>query len=140
MLKIQIMKRIIYLIIVVILLCSVGFVSYNIGGHSASLQVKKATPMQLAEAMQGDHFYSDYPRTMLLLNGKVSSVSKRKQDTIIGFQVTKKPNVLPKVTCEFSGAVSVKKGETIRVLTVAYDAQRQHIADVALQNCYLIKN
>jgi hypothetical protein len=137
--KILLMNRIIYVIIVMVLLCCVGFVSYTFGGHSASLQVKDATPMQLAEAMQGDRFYSDYPRTMLLVSGKVLTINNHGSNTDVGFQVSKKPSALPKVTCTFSNPVSIKKGDLIQILTVAYDAQRLHIADIALQNCYLMK-
>jgi len=124
----------------ILLICIIGVFSYKIGLRSANMQVKDITPKQLAEAMLGDHFYSDNPSTMLLVSGKVSSVSNQYGNTLVEFQTTTKPSVLPKVTCDFKNAVSIKKGETIRILTMAYAAKREHTADVVLQNCYLVNN
>jgi hypothetical protein len=125
------------LIIILILLCAVGYVSYSLTRHSASLQIKEATPKQLAEAMQGDYFYANYPQTMLLVKGKVASVVKQHTNTVVAFITTTKPSALQNVTCEFGNIVSLKKGDTIRILTVAYNAKRVNTTGVALQNCYL---
>jgi len=96
--------------------------------------------MQLAEAMQGDHFYSDFPTTMLLMQGTVNSINRQNNDTVVEFMTASSPSILPKVSCDLGNKqVSVKVGDAITVLSVAYDALRKNTADVFLQNCYLFK-
>lgn len=128
-------------IIVIVLLVLVGRFAYSIGQHNASLTVKEATPMQLAEAMQSDNFYGDYTKAMLLVNGTVKAVTQQNAETIVQFEVTNSPSALGTVSCDVGmNQVGVKAGDTVRFLTVAYNAERQHTADVFMPRCYLLKN
>lgn len=127
-------------IIFIVLIILVGRFAYSIGQHDASLTVKEATPMQLARAMQSDNFYGAYTQTMLLVSGQVKSVTQRNTDTLVQFEVTTSPSALGNVSCNIkNNQTKIKAGNTVRVLTVAYDAKRQHTADVFMPNCYLLK-
>ncbi len=133
-------RKVIGLLFILVFVIFVALTSYNIGQHNASLTVKEATPLQLAEAMQQDNFYGEYIRTMLLITGSVKAVTKQNQDTIVQFSVTYSPTVLGKVLCDLGNTkTQVKVGDTIRVLTVAYDAKRQNTSDIFMPNCYLLK-
>jgi hypothetical protein len=61
-----------------------GFVLGDIRAARA-LTVQRATPRQLAEAMKGDHFFSDYGRSSLIVTGTVSGVSRRDGDIVVAF-------------------------------------------------------
>jgi hypothetical protein len=126
------------IIIVIILILTSGCFAYSLGQHNASLTIKEATPKQLAEEMQSDNFYGEYTKTMLLVNGKIKTVTKQNSDTIVQFDVTNSPSALGNVSCNIRNNREVKVGDTVRVLTVAYDAERQRSADVFMPNCYLI--
>jgi len=127
-------------IIFIVLIMLVGRFAYSIGQHNANLTVKEATPKQLAEAMQSDNFYGEYTKTMLLVNGTVKTVTQQNADTILQFEVTNSPTALGKVACDLrSNQEAIKVGDTIRVLTVAYDAERKNTADVFMPSCYLLK-
>lgn len=138
----KISKKIIVIILIVILLfvAAVARTAYTIGQHNASFTVKEVTPKQLAESMQQDNFYGEYIRTMLLVTGTVKEVTTKNQDTIVQFTVTNSPSVLGKVSCDLgNNQKQVKTGDTIRVLTVAYDAERKNGTDIFMPNCYLLK-
>jgi hypothetical protein len=127
------------IIIVIILILTVGRFAYSLGQHNASLTIKGATPKQLAEEMQSDNFYSEYTKTMLLVSGKIKTVTQQNSDTIVQFEVANSPSALGNVACGIRNDQGVKQGDTVRVLTVAYDTERQRSADVFMPNCYLIK-
>lgn len=136
-------SKITFAVIFVLIIALVIFVArfaYSVGQNNASLTVREVTPIKLAEAMQSDGFYGKYTKTMLLVNGTVQNVTQQRNDTLVQLAVTKSPSALGKVTCDLgSNPSAVKIGDTIRVLTVAHDAERQHGADVFMPNCYLLK-
>lgn len=134
------LKIILSIIICVIIIVLTAKVAYSIGQHTASLTVREVTPKDLAEAMQGDSFYGKYPNTMLLVTGTIKNITQNNGHSVVQFETTTKTNVLPSIFCDMGNNLSIHPGETIKVLTVAYYAKRQHTADVALQNCYLIQN
>ena len=137
--KISKITLVISFIIVIVLMVLVGQFAYSFGQHRASLTVKEATPKQLAEAMQSDNFWGDYPKMMLLVKGNVISVNRQNNDTVVGFMTTSSPSVLPTVSCDLGNNQTVKTGDTITILSVAYDAERKNSADVFMSNCYLLK-
>ena len=138
--KVSKTKLTISFVISIVLIVLVGRFAYSIGQHNASLTVKEATPKQLAEAMQNDNFYGEYPSTMLLVNGKVQSLTNQGGNTLVQFETTNSSSALGKVTCNLVNTqATVKVGDSIHILSVANDAERRNTADVFMQNCYLLK-
>jgi hypothetical protein len=129
------MKRYRWLIIAVVVLIAAaasigGFVLGDI--HSVKgIAVKRATPHQLAEAMKGDHFYSDYRSAALLVSGMVASVGRRSGHLVVGFQTDSAYGV----SCELGAATpSPSVGATFTVVTVGQAAERLP-AGVVLHDC-----
>jgi hypothetical protein len=95
------------------------------------MTVKRATPHQLAEAMKGDHFYSDYGRDALLISGTVASVSRRGGHLIVGFQTESAYGA----SCVLgTAAVPPAVGATFTMVTVGQAAERLPTA-VLLHDC-----
>lgn len=135
--KIQFFVLLLFLILIIF----VGPFAYFIGQREASLSVTQASPMQLAQAMQSDNFYSKYSQTMLLVKGKIKTVTKQGKNTVVQFETTSSPNILGKVFCNVeNNKTQIKVGNVIQFLTVAHDALRQNTADVSMSNCYFIKD
>ncbi len=128
----------VFILILIFIILVVRF-AYFIGEQDASLKVQEATPKQLAQYMSSDNFYGNYAKTMLYITGIVESVSKQGSKSVVQFKVTDNPTVLGKVSCSLLNSnLKIKAGDKIKVLTVAYDAQRQNRNDVFLENCYLL--
>ena len=129
------MKRYRWLMIAVVVLIVVaaavgGFVLGDIQSVRA-MTVKLATPHQLAEAMKGDHFYSDYRTDALLVSGTVASVGRRGGHLIVGFQTDSAYGA----SCELGAAtVPPSIGATFTVATVGQAAERLPAA-VLLHDC-----
>ncbi len=99
-----------------------------------SLTVQQATPNELAAAMRGDHFYSDYRENTLLIRGAVASVSQSAGATTVEF-VTHDAYTLE---CEMSTLQkSVHRGDVITVITEAYRASRLP-SGVSLAGCVIV--
>ena len=129
------MKRYRWLIVAVVVLIIVaaavgGFV---LGGIQSvkGMTVKRATPHQLAEAMKGDHFYSDFRTDALLVSGTVASVGRRGGRLIVGFQTDSAYGT----SCELGAAtVPPAVGRRFTVVTVGQAAERLPAA-VLLRDC-----
>jgi hypothetical protein len=129
------MKRYRWLIIAVLALIVLaaavgGFVLGDIQSVKG-IAVKRATPQQLAEAMKGDHFYSDYRKSALLVSGTVASVTRSSGHLVVGFRTGSTYGA----SCDL-GALTVapRVGETFTVLTVGQAAERLPAA-VLLRDC-----
>jgi hypothetical protein len=73
------------------------------------MKVTRATPHQLAEAMKGDHFYSDYGKSALLVSGTVASVARSSGHLVVGFQTGSTYGA----SCEL-GAATVARRASVR--------------------------
>lgn len=117
---------------IVLLLLVANGASYWFGSIHAwrAESVQRTTPSQMADAMQHDHFYSSYGKSAVLFSGKVTSARPSGDDSLVAFE-TDRPY---SVTCQFSGKISAKAGDTIAVTTAAGSADRQK-AGVLLHDC-----
>jgi hypothetical protein len=129
------MKRFRWLIVAVVVLIVVaaavgGFVLGDIQSVKG-MTVKRAMPHQLAEAMKGDHFYSDYGTAALLVTGTVASVGRRGGHLIVSFRTDSAYGA----SCELGAAtVAPSIGATFTVVTVGQAAERLPAA-VLLHDC-----
>ncbi len=99
-----------------------------------SLSVQHATPNELAAAMRGDHFYSDYREKTLLVRGAVASVSASGGATTVQF-VTHDTYTLQ---CEMSTPPGpLHRDEVITVITEAILASRLP-SGVSLDACVIV--
>ena len=133
--RIIINKKVSIVTLVVVALLSIFIISFYKGDQYAlnRLATKSVTPNQLANAMQQDDFYSTYREDILLVNAPVSSVTKHNGATVVGFKTT----VAYHLNCKINTtSTDIKSGDTIRILSVAYNAQRQPNG-VLLNNCIL---
>ena len=128
------------IILALIFIAAAGSIGFFFGKLNSTLTIETASPKQLAEAMQADRFYSDYNGTMLLVNGTVSNVSTNNGDFIVSFVTTNSKSVLPKVSCNFgTDRPAINLNDDISILAVAHNASRENVANVLLNNCYLLK-
>jgi hypothetical protein len=129
------MKRYWWLIVAVVVLVIVaaGVGGFVLGGiqSAKAMKVTRATPHQLAEAMKGDHFYSDYGRDALLVSGMVASVDRRGGHLIVSFQTGSAYGA----SCVLGAATEPPSiGATFTVVTVGQAAERLPAA-VLLHDC-----
>ena len=118
------------LVVVVVLL---GGGSFFWGDkHALETQViTRATPDQLANAMQQDAFYSDYRGSTLLIDATIASVTDRAGATIVKLVTTSSLTVL----CNLDQAPAITHaGDAVTVVAEGAEAQRQS-AGVLLQGC-----
>jgi hypothetical protein len=118
------------LVVVVVLL---GGGSFFWGDkHALETQViTRATPDQLANAMQQDAFYSDYRGSTLLIDATVTSVTDRAGATIVKLVTSSSFTVL----CNLGQAPAITHaGDAVTVVAEGAAAQRQS-AGVLLQGC-----
>jgi len=111
-------------------------VAFYIGDYYAlqSLTVQHATPNELAGAMRGDHFYSDFRENTLLVRGAVASVSQSGDATTVEF-VTHDTYTLQ---CEMSTPQGpLHPDDVITVITEAYRASRLP-SGVSLAGCVIV--
>jgi hypothetical protein len=107
-----------------------GFVLGDIQSARA-MTVQRATPHELAEAMKGDHFYSDYRQSALLVTGAVASVSRDGGLVVVAFETGSSYGA----SCELGAvAVAPQVGQTFTVLAAGPDAERLP-AGVMLHDC-----
>jgi hypothetical protein len=129
-------RRLMALAVAAAVLAGVAGLSFFAGDGFAlgGLSVRRATPGQLAGAMQGDHFYSDYRENTLLVVGSVASVSGNGGAFTLEFATSGTFKAL----CEFqTGRPPVSVGDTITVVSEAYSAERRPSA-VELTGCVLL--
>ncbi len=111
-------------------------ISFYLGDKYAvqHLAIRTATPNQLATAMQQDDFWSTYRENTLIVGGVVSSVTYNNSTATVGL----KTSVPYSLTCDVNNAPNTLKiGETIRILSEAYTAEREP-SGVLLHNCVLL--
>ena len=126
---------IVKLVIAFIVVLVVGAASFFLGDKHASesMKVISVTPTQAANAMKGDHFYSDYKHRTLLISGVVSSTNKSPHSLTVGFETRSSFKTL----CDVSDtAAAVHPGQTIRVVAEGGTAERQSSA--VLLQCTLL--
>ncbi len=118
-----------------IFLVAVGAGSYFFGDKYAieHLSVIRVTPVQLGDAMKGDHFYRSYRENTLLVRGQVSKVGPIADTFTIIFAGS---NKFP-VSCEFSkGTTPPVSGSQITAITEAAQAVRLPLG-VLLKDCVI---
>lgn len=95
--------------------------------------ITRATPDQLASAMQQDAFYSDYRGSTLLIDATIASVTDRAGATIVKLATTSPLTVL----CNLDQAPAITHaGDAVTVVAEGAAAQRQS-AGVLLQGCVI---
>jgi hypothetical protein len=127
--------KIIKLIALVLVFIVVGLAAFFFGDRHGleSMTIKRVTPDQAATAMKGDHFYSDYGASTLLIKGTVSSVYKTSDDLVVTFQT----NSSFKTICDFgNSSAAIQPRDTITALSEGGSAKRQQSA-VLLTNCVI---
>lgn len=69
---------------------AIGAACYFWGDKHAldTMRPERVTPTRLAEAMKGDHFFSDYRERTLVVAGTVSAVQKHGQDTRVALETS----------------------------------------------------
>jgi hypothetical protein len=119
-------------IIVVIFAIGVAFLS----GDKYSLEkltIKHVDSNQIANAMKGDYFYSNYRENSLILTGTVSSVSINNHNVIVEFKTSSSY----KAFCDFSSSSpTIDRNQTITILSEGATALREPSA-VMLEDCIL---
>jgi hypothetical protein len=129
------MKKYWWLIVAVAVLAivAVGVGGFVLGDIQSvkGMTVQRVTPHQLAEAMKGDRFYSDYRKSALLVSGTVASVGRSGGQLIVGFQTDSAYGA----SCDLRTAtVAPRIGETFTVVTAGQAAERLPSA-VQLHDC-----
>jgi hypothetical protein len=101
--------------------------SYAVG----TLNVRQATPDQLAQAMNADEFYSDFREVTLLVRGPVASVYRGAGGLILEFQTLSGLKTL----CQLKPhSAKIHTGNTVTAVTEGANAQRLS-SGVLLSNC-----
>ena len=121
---------------IVIALILVVIITFYLGDKYAvkHMAIRTATPNQLATAMQQDDFWSTYRENTLIVSGVVSSVTRTNSTSTVGL----KTSVPYTLSCDVNNAPdTLKTGETIRILSEAYIAEREQ-SGVLLRNCVLL--
>jgi hypothetical protein len=110
----------------------VGLSSFWFGSLHArqTMGVERVTAAQLADAMQQDHFYSDYGNAAVLFSGTASAVNHHSGTTLVTI-TTGRPYGL---TCQFASNAIVKPGQIISIVAPAGSAERQ-AHGVLLHDC-----
>ena len=117
-------------LLAIIILC---VVFYFLGDTHAvqSMTIKRVTPDQIANAMKGDYFYTDYRENTLIVKGQVESVSKSAGTS----QLTFKTSSSFQAYCDLAnGTVVPKTGDIVTALSEGGPALRQ-TNGVLLVNC-----
>jgi len=122
------------LISVIAAVIIVGAGSYLLGSQRArqSIGIERVSVAQMADAMQNDSFYSSYGGAGLLFSGKVASVTKNSNVTLVAFSTNRPYGV----TCQFPENISAKVGATLSVAAPGGSAERL-TNGVLLHNCLL---
>jgi hypothetical protein len=102
----------------------------SVPSPSATPTIVRITADDVARAMAGDHFYSDYGQAILAITGRVGDVTVTGNDSRIALATSTAAVVI----CETFGAPDVKAGDTIQVRVRATDALRDD-AGVLLRSC-----
>jgi len=96
-----------------------------------SLTIKRVTPKQLSAAMAGDHFYSDYRESTLLVTGTAASIRRSGNSAIVTFATGSSFKTL----CDFASYTGeIQTGDIIKAISEGALAERQPSA-VLLKNC-----
>ncbi|HEY6537525.1 MAG TPA: hypothetical protein VI138_00615 [Candidatus Dormibacteraeota bacterium] len=101
--------------------------SYALGG----LNVRRVTPQQLADAMHGDDFYSNYREDTLLIRGSIASVSGDGSHLTLEFSTSGTFKALCRLQRNVPG---IHVGQRIIVVSEADTAEREPSA-IVLPGC-----
>jgi hypothetical protein len=117
---------------IVLLLLLANGASFWFGSlHSRQTSgIEKVSTAQIADAMQGDHFYSSYGNAGLLFTGRVTGIRQKGNTALVSFE-TDRPY---SVTCQFVHAGQVKKGDSLSIAAPGGSAERLPHG-VLLHNC-----
>lgn len=109
----------------------IGLGSFWAGSLHAkgAMGVERVSVVQLADAMQQDHFYSDYGDSAVLFTAKVSKVDAKDDTSLVTFATGRPYDVV----CQFTN-ISVHTGQAVSVVAPAGSADRQPHG-VLLHNC-----
>lgn len=119
--------------VVVLLLLANGFSWWFGNLHSRRTSgVEKVTVAELADAMQGDHFYSTYGNTTVLFHGKVVALQQKGKVALVSFET----GASYSLTCQFPRVEQIHKGENISVAAPGGTAERQPHG-VLLHDCLI---
>lgn len=111
--------------------------AFFLGGHYAldGLSTKRVTATEIANAMRDDRFYSDFGQSTLLVEGTVSSLSRRGSDVIAEFKTDSSFQAL----CDLGSGSSSRPqvGKRITLIAEGARADRQPSA-VFLRDCVVL--
>ena len=126
------LKMILAGIVAVLLIANGASFWFGILHGRGAVGIEKVTPVELADAMQQDHFYSSYGEAALLFSGVVTSTRQKDGVTIATF----KTGTAYALECQFPNA-EVKAGDMVSVAAPGGSAERLPHG-VLLHNC--VKN
>jgi hypothetical protein len=98
-----------------------------------SVSIARVSVSTLGNAMQQDHFYSDYGNAAMLFSAPVSSVNAQNNLYIVGF----KTHSIYNVTCLFMTSPKAKVGQKLSVIAPGGQAIRQPHG-VLLRSCEVV--
>jgi hypothetical protein len=130
--------RLLLLVVLLVAIAGIISISLYLGDTYAlnGLTFRNVTPDQLANAMHGDEFYSDYRENTLFVRGTVALVTKADQAVTLEFAT---PGSF-KALCQMQQSQpTIQAGDTITVVSEAFTAKRQASA-VLLTGCVLAVN
>jgi hypothetical protein len=110
-------------VVAVVFVAGAGAVGYQAGRiiTARGLTVTRVTPHQAAEAMKGDHFFSDYGRSALILEGTVTAVTRNGSDTVVALASDSSFGT----SCDMGAlSMSPKVGDRFTVVTSGGSAER----------------
>ena len=130
--------RLLLVVLLLVAVAGISSVSLYLGDTYAlnGLTVRHATPDQLANAMHGDAFYSEYREDTLTVRGTVAVVTKAGHTVTLEFTTRGSFKAL----CQMQQSQpTVQAGHTITIVSEAFTAKRQPSA-VLLTRCVLAAN
>jgi hypothetical protein len=105
-------------------------------GHIRAEQtvgIARVPVSRLGNAMQQDHFYSDYGNAAVLFNAPVTSLNKQKGLYTVGFRTQSSYSV----TCQFATSPQAKVGQSLSLIAPGGRAVRQPHG-VLLRGCEVL--
>jgi len=127
------MKKIILVVFALVVVAVLCTAFYFLGSMKAvqKMSFKRVTPNQIADAMQQDHFYSDFGHKTLIVKGKVASVTKNGGSNRVTLETTSSYHAY----CDLSKESKVPPtGSKVKLLAEGGAALRQSNA-VLLVGC-----
>lgn len=116
-----------------LVLAAVAVASFFLGDKRAldSLTIRRVAPGQLAAAMAGDHFYSDYRESTLLVAGTAASITRSGRTAVVTFATRSSFKTRYEFATDTGG---IRPGARVVAVSEGALAKRQASA-VVLRNC-----